>query len=165
MGRASASVVVAGPAREAEALWYDVGRWPAFVDGFASVARRDEDWPERGRIVWDSTPAGRGRVIETVTAFRTGGGQTAEVEDERLTGTQTVAFEVAGDHTRVTLSLDYRLKQRNPLTPLVDLLFVRRALNDALRRTVVRFARERQADVELGLRGEGGAPPPAAGFT
>ena len=165
MGRASASVVVAGPVGDAEALWYDVGRWPAFVDGFAAVVRRDDGWPDRGRLVWDSTPAGRGRVAETVTAFRPGGGQTAEVEDERLTGTQTVAFEIAGEHTRITLSLDYRLKDRNPLTPMVDLLFVRRALNDALRRTVVRFARERQADVELGLHGAGGAPPPAAGFT
>jgi hypothetical protein len=35
------------------------------------------------------------------------------------------------------------------VTPLVDLLFVRRAFNDALRRTVSRFARELRAEQEL----------------
>jgi hypothetical protein len=149
VGRASASALVPGGVGDAEALWYDVGRWSAFVDGFASVVRRDEAWPERGELVWDSTPAGRGRVVERVIAYAAGAGQTAEVEDERLFGTQQVAFEAAGDRTRVTLVLDYSLKERNLFTPLVDLLFVRRAVGDALRRTLVRFAVERRGDAEL----------------
>ena len=46
----------------------------------------------------------------------------------------------------ITLSLDYRIKDRTPLTPVVDLVFVRRAMGDALRRTVTRFANERKAE-------------------
>jgi hypothetical protein len=74
-----------------------------------------------------------------------------DVEDERLMGTQSVAFEPAGEAVRVTLSLEYELKERNPLTPLIDALFVRRALVASLRRTLTRFAHERRAEIELGL--------------
>lgn len=151
MGRTSASVLVPGDVEGAEALWFDLGRWSAFVDGFASVVRRDDGWPERGVLVWDSTPAGRGRVVETVVSHARGAGQVARVEDEQLEGTQRVGFEPAGDDVRLTLSLEYSLKQRGPLTALVDVFFVRRALGDALRRTVARFARERQTDLEMGI--------------
>ena len=34
MGKAQASVDVPGLASDAEALWYDPVRWPAFIDGF-----------------------------------------------------------------------------------------------------------------------------------
>ena len=50
---------------------------------------------------------------------------------------------------KVTLSLAYELKERTPLTWLVDALFVRRAMVASLRRTLTRFARERRADTEL----------------
>jgi hypothetical protein len=73
-----------------------------------------------------------------------------EFEDERTDGTQRIAFAPAGENTRVTLSMQYRLKDRNPLTPVVDFLFVRRAVNDALRRTVTRFAQERQGEIDPG---------------
>ena len=150
MGSASAAIEVDGPISEAEALWYDTARWPAFVDGFHHVAKLDGDWPRSGRVVWDSLPNGRGRVQERVTAYEPRTGQTVEVEDPRLAGTQTVAFAPAPDGgCRVMLTLDYRLKQGGPIAPLVDSLFVRRALRDALRRTLSRFARELQADREV----------------
>jgi hypothetical protein len=149
VGRVQTSVVVPGRIAEAEALWFDPERWPAFVEGFSHVVSRDEAWPQDGTIAWDSKPHGRGRVLERVTSFEARTGQTAEVEDGKLRGTQTVAFAAEGDDTRVTLSLDYRLKERNPLTPLVDALFVRRALGDSLRRTLDRFANERRGDLEL----------------
>src|SRR2546421_383757 len=76
----------------------------------AHVAGR-EGWPEPGgTLVWDSTPAGRGRVVERVTAQVEGEGQTAEVDDPRLSGTQTLAFTGLEDGVGITLSLDYRLK-------------------------------------------------------
>ncbi len=34
---------------------------------------------------------------------------------------------------------------------VTDLLFIRRAIRDSLRRTLVRYARERWGDVELGV--------------
>lgn len=149
MPRISAEIDVDAPLPAVEALWYDVNRWPSFVDGFARVVMR-EDWPQAGgRLVWDSTPRGRGRVVERVSRHVPGSGQVAEVEDPRLRGTQEVRFTALQDGTAVGLQLDYRLKDRNPLTPLVDLLFVRRSLRDALRRTLVRLARELKADAEL----------------
>jgi hypothetical protein len=149
MSRVSASTVVPGRISEAEALWYDLSRWPSFVDGFSHVVRSDEAWPQAGQLVWDSTPNGRGRVVERVTRHELRTGHASEVEDERLQGIQTVAFEGAGEDTRVTLSLEYALKQTNLVSPLVDLFFVRRALRDSLERTLARFARERRGDVEL----------------
>src|SRR5918998_2382956 len=128
MGRAAASLVVPGLASEAEALWYDPVRWPAWVDGFGHVVDVAEGWPATGRVLWDSLPQGRGRVLETVLAYEPRTGQTLAVEDSRLRGTQRVAFTPGSEHTKVTLSLDYEIKERTPVTWLVDLLFVRRAV-------------------------------------
>jgi hypothetical protein len=49
-----------------------------------------------------------------------------------------------------TLSLEYEIKDRTLVTPVVDLLFVRRVWNDALRRTVTRFSNERKAEIQFG---------------
>ncbi|HEV3001304.1 MAG TPA: SRPBCC family protein [Solirubrobacteraceae bacterium] len=152
MASASARIEVDGQISEAERLWYDLDRWPSFVDGFGHVAKREGDWPKAGaRVVWESVPNGRGRVSERVTAYEVRVAQTVDVEDPRMTGTQTVSFAAAGDgRCSVTLELRYRLKQAGPLAPVVDALFVRRAVRDALRRTLSRFARELRADRELG---------------
>lgn len=150
MRRVSASAIAPGPVADAEALWYDLNRWASFVDGFAAVVSRDPQWPGEGaRLVWRSTPHGRGEVHERVTAHEPLGGQSVEFHDERLTGRQRVEFQAQGEHTRVTLTMEYRIEDGGPLTPIVDLLFVRRAVRDALQRTVVRFARERQGDLAL----------------
>jgi hypothetical protein len=148
VGRAAAQITVAGRLAEAEAVWYDPHRWGSWIDGFGHVAKLEGDWPRPGaRLIWDSLPGGRGRVMERVTAHEDRTGQTLEVEDERLWGTQRVAFEPDGDATRVTLSLEYELKERGPLTPLVDRLFIRRAIRDSLCRTLARFANERTAEL------------------
>jgi len=148
VSRASATTVVPGRAAAAEELWYDRHRWPAWIDGFGHVVKLEDDWPQVGaRLVWQSPPRGRGRVQERVTAYEPRVGQTVEVEDERLRGTQTVRFEPVGDAVRVTLTLDYELKERNVLTPLLDPLFIRRELGDSLRRTLARFAHERRAEL------------------
>ena len=144
MGRVSASAIAPGQVRDAEALWYDLGRWPAFVDGFATVLERDPQWPDAGRLVWRSTPHGRGIVHERVVERGT-----VEFHDDKLTGTQRTEFTPHGEHTRVTLTMEYRIEEAGPLTPIVDLLFVRRAVRDALQRTVARFAREREGDLTL----------------
>jgi hypothetical protein len=149
MGRASATITVPGRAFETEQLWYDPTRWPSWVDGFAHVVRLDEQlWPDAGAtLVWNSRPGGRGRVAEKVIGYEQRTGQTLQVEDERLRGTQTVRFDPAGDDTRVTLTLTYALKRSSPLTPAIDWLFVRRAINDSLGRTLRRFAHERRGDL------------------
>jgi hypothetical protein len=149
MGRAKASVQVPGLASEAEALWYDPIRWPAWVDGFGHVVEVDDRWPAAGRVVWNSTPGGRERVIEEVTTYEPRTGQTLAVEDSRLRGTQRVEFTPGPDLTKVTLSLEYEIKDRTPVTWLVDALFVRREVTASLRRTLDRFVRERRGDMEL----------------
>ncbi len=153
MARARAEIEVPGPISDAERLWYDTSRWPTFIEGFGHVAKREGDWPRTGaRLVWDSRPNGRGRVVERVTAYEVRVAQTVQVEDPRITGTQTISFEPAEEgRCRVALEVEYRLKSGGPLSPVVDALFVRRAFRDALRRTLVRFARELRSDRELGV--------------
>jgi uncharacterized membrane protein len=150
VSRVSVSAHVPGRISEAEALWYDLSRWPAFVDGFGHVAKVDESWPESGALTWTSTPHGRGRVIERVKRYEVRVGQTSEVEDTQLHGEQTVAFEGGPEGTtRVTITLDYELKEKRVLGAVSDLLFIRRSLRESLQRTLARFARERRGDAEL----------------
>jgi hypothetical protein len=150
MARVAAVHDVAGPLGAAERLWYDTERWASFIDGFGRLVKLEGTWPAAGsRAVWDSTPAGRGRVVERVIDHRPGVGQAVEVEDASLRGTQRVRFEQLEDGTAVGLELDYELKQRGPVRALVDLLFIRRAVRDSLRRTLARFARELTGELEL----------------
>jgi Polyketide cyclase / dehydrase and lipid transport len=149
MGRASAAIDVPGRASEAEELWYDPLRWPAWVDGFGHVVEVSEGWPADGSVRWNSVPGGRGLVLETVIAYEPRSGQSLAVEDGRLRGTQRVEFTPRPDAVKVQLTLEYELKERNPLTPLVDGLFVRREIAASLRRTLARFARERRGDMEM----------------
>ena len=149
MPRVRVAETVPGLAFEAEELWYDPQRWPAWVDGFGHVVKLEGDWPAAGaRSVWESRPGGRGRVVERVRAYEARVGQTLEVEDEQLRGTQRVSFEPGPEGVEVALELDYELKERNVFTPLTDALFIRRALRDSLKRTLLRFARERRGDLQ-----------------
>jgi hypothetical protein len=151
MGRARAQIDLPVQISAAEALWYDPHRWPVFVDGFGHVAKLEGDWPREGaKLTWDSVPAGRGRVVETVTSYEVRVGQTVQVEDERITGTQTVTFAALGEgRSRMEIELRWKHKFGNVMTPLVDALFVRRAFTDALRRTLSRFSREVRVESEL----------------
>ena len=143
-----------GRISDAEALWYDLKRWPSIIDGFHHVASKDDGWPESGSLVWDSTPGGRGRVFETVERFEARVGQTVRVEDEKINGQQTVAFEALPDErVRVTLLLVYKLKenQAGPLMSAVDWLFIRPRQRESLIRTLNRFSREVVADREMAV--------------
>jgi hypothetical protein len=155
MGKARAQIDLPVQVSAAEALWYDTSRWPVFVDGFGHVVKQEGDWPREGaRLVWDSVPAGRGRVVELVTSYEVRIGQTVQVEDERITGTQIVTFAPLRDgQCRMAIELSWKHKFPNVMTPLVDVLFVRRAFADALRRTLSRFGREVRVDAELSQAG------------
>jgi Polyketide cyclase / dehydrase and lipid transport len=137
---------------EAESLWYDTTRWPTWVDGLAHVAKVEGPWPGPGSVViWDSNPAGRGRVVERVVAHEPLGGQTSEVEDDSIRGRQSVAFAPAEGGVEVELMLAYEIKQRSIVTPLVDLVFIRRAMTMSLASTLRRFGVELEATRDLGL--------------
>lgn len=151
MGRVSFSVDVPGRISDAERLWFDTSRWPAFVQGLHHVARQDDGWPAQAgsRVVWDSVPDGRGRVVEVVEEHVPRSHHRAWVEDGEMRGTQTVRFEALQDQVRVTLELRYEIKRERGWTPVVDFVFVRRPVRDQLRSTLARFAREVRADREL----------------
>lgn len=135
---------------EAAALWRDPRRWSAFVEGFQRIEELGREWPEPGaKLVWDSGPGGRGRVTEKVadnapTRFAT------KVYEDRLYGTQTASFAPnAHGGAAMRLTLEYELTGDNPFNPVTDLLFIRRALRDALGRTLRRFAVEAEEEAAL----------------
>ena len=150
MRTAAAEAGISLGAEEALELWKDVRRWPTFVEGFARVVEMSPEWPAEGaKLVWESIPGGRGRVTEKVLESAPGRFRT-RVFEEALAGEQTVLFEEDADGARIGLKLDYELTKGGPFAVLTDFLFIRRALRDAQRRTVRRFAVE--AEEESGLR-------------
>jgi hypothetical protein len=144
MGAVSVTRELPGTVAEAERRWYDTGRWSHWVDGLERVLAVEGPWPGAGAVVrWESGPAGRGRVREEVIAHEPLRGQTLEVQDPAITGTQSVVFEPADEAVvAVTMRLEYRLRKRSPLTPLFDVLFIKRAMAASLETSVARFAAE-----------------------
>ena len=132
-----------GSVHEAETLWYDTSRWRHWVDGLERVVEVSGPWPEAGaRVVWQSGPAGRGRVTERVTGYEPLAGQKIEVVDDTITGTQTITFTPLDDGVAVEFTLDYRITKRSLFTPVVDALFVRGAMRSSLQTTLSRFGVE-----------------------
>jgi hypothetical protein len=146
----SAARVVPLAPEAALALWSDPDRWASFVEGFSRVVERSGEWPHQGaKLVWESTPEGRGRVTERVVetgpaAFVT------EVFDKSVHGRQALRAREDAEGSQVELTLEYALAKPGPLGALTDLFFIRRAQRDALARTLRRFAVE--AEEEAGLR-------------
>jgi Polyketide cyclase / dehydrase and lipid transport len=133
----------------AQRLWTDTTRWPTFVDGFAHIVQIDPEWPAPGsKVVWESGPAGRGRVTERITET-TDNAIVSEVFEAQLTGTQRVTFEPDAGGSLVTVELEYELQKGGPLRGLTDVLFIRRALSDMLTRTLRRFSTEAAEQARL----------------
>jgi Polyketide cyclase / dehydrase and lipid transport len=147
--RAQADLVLTPEA--ALRLWTDLDRWASFVEGFARQLEVSPDWPAGGsRLVWESTPAGRGRVTERVAESEGPDRFVTHVFEERLHGTQTFRVVESEGGSRAELSLEYRLTKYGPLSAIADVVFIRRAIRDSLRRTLFRFGVE--AEEEAGLR-------------
>jgi len=153
VGKATARQLLPGASVvEAERLWLDLARWPAFVDGFGTLAREAPQgrWPQpETRIIWDSLRNGRGRVVENVVEYEPGVTMLVRVEDTTLHGAQRVRFTAYDGGCEISLELDYVLKQSGLGGRLTDLFFVRRSLSEALRRTLRRFAVELAADRDI----------------
>jgi hypothetical protein len=147
--RAQADLVLTPEA--ALRLWTDVDRWPSFVEGFAHPVDRSPEWPHAGaRLVWESSPAGRGRVTEKVVEAEGPDRFVTQVFEERLHGVQTFRVVESEGGSRAELALEYELTKYGPLSAVADVIFIRRAIRDSLRRTLSRFAVE--AEEEAGLR-------------
>ena len=153
MRTALARSPVALPPADAIRLWTDVGRWATFVEGFAHVVDCSPGWPRlEARVVWESIPGGRGRVTEKVVDSSAESFATM-VFEEALIGRQSLSAAAAEDGAEVELALEYTLTKYGPFGVVADAFFIRRALRDALRRTLARFAVE--AEEEAGLRESG----------
>ena len=149
MRRASARSTLPLTPPEALRLWADVERWPSFVEGFARRPELTDKWPEPGgRVVWESTPDGRGRVTENVVE-NTPDRISTQVFEKALAGTQTLRVLPASDGSEAELSLEYELARYGPLGGVADALFIRRALRDMLRRTLFRFGVEAEEEARL----------------
>jgi hypothetical protein len=149
--RASAQTDLVLTPEAALRLWTDVDRWASFVEGYARTLERSPEWPAAGsRVVWESTPAGRGRVTEKVTEGEGPDRFVTMVFEERLNGTQTFRVVESEAGSRAELSLEYQLTKYGPLSAVADAVFIRRAIRDSLRRTMFRFSVE--AEEEAGLR-------------
>ena len=63
------------------------------------------------------------------------------VTDDSIDGEQAVALHRGrrGTGARSSSTLEYRIRERNPLTPVVDRLFVRPAMRASLQATLLRF--------------------------
>jgi hypothetical protein len=128
---------------EAERCWYETARWSHWVDGLDHVVSVDGDWPGVGATVtWESSPAGRGLVTEYVVAYEPLRGQALEVQDGSIRGRQSVTFTPVEAGVEVALALEYELLRRSIVTPIVDLLFIKRAMSASLGVTVSRFGAE-----------------------
>ena len=140
MRRVRATARFPASVHEAQTLWYDTSGWPQWVEGLEQIVAVDDDWPAAGASVsWQSGPAGRGRVSERVLRYEPLAGQTVSIEDDSIRGRQQVSFSPEGTDVEVELALDYELKRRSPLTALVDLVFIRRAMTVSLEATLERF--------------------------
>jgi Polyketide cyclase / dehydrase and lipid transport len=125
---------------EAERRWYDTSHWADWVDGLDRVLEVDGDWPNVGAsVTWESGPAGRGQVTERVVDRHPLTGQTLEVQDDSIRGRQSVAFTATAAGVEIALSLEYELKRRSIITPIVDALFIKRAMAVSMGLTVSRF--------------------------
>jgi hypothetical protein len=156
MGTVRAAHVFPGSVEEVEAGWFDTSRWCAWVDGLDQVVSVEHDWPRVGAIVtWESGPNGRGTVTEQVTEYEQLTGQTLRVQDGAIRGRQQVVFRTVGDRVEVTLRLEYLHRHGSIITPLIDLLFIKREMARSLARTLNRFGAE--------LASQRAADPPPAG--
>jgi hypothetical protein len=140
MRKVSVTEVFPATVHEAEQRWYDTGGWPSWVDGLDRIESTTGDWPAVGSsVTWRSSPAGRGTVTERVSAHEPLAGQTVEVTDDSIFGAQSVAVAPVDDGVEVVLSLEYTISRRTAFTPVVDFLFIRRAMEASLRRTLHGF--------------------------
>jgi hypothetical protein len=142
MARIAESVHVPVSLAETWDYYFSERGWTLWVDGFAAVDRT-EGYPQAGgSLRWRSTPAGRGTVTEHVLEHEPRRLHRIAFGDPSTTGELTTRFEIAGEGTRVTQELEYKLRQGGAFSWLTDLFFVRSQMRRSLARSLERFKHE-----------------------
>jgi len=139
---ASESVSVSASLAETWDYHFDPSYWPAWADGFAAVVS-SEGYPNAGgRLVWRSTPAGRGQVEETVLEHQPRRLHRIAFADPQTEGELRTTFEIEGEAVRVTQELSYTLRGGGAFGWASDKLFIRSQQRGSMRRSLLRFKHE-----------------------
>ena len=69
-------------------------------------------------------------------------GLTLQVQDESISARQSVTFTPVDAGVTVELKLDYEISKRSIVTGVIDLLFIRRAMERSITTTLARFGAE-----------------------
>jgi len=140
MARVEAGVEVTASLADVWDLYFDADRWASWIDGFAAVVSATGYPQAGGELVWRSTPAGRGRVVERVVEHQPRTLHRIEYEDPESRGRLETAFEMLptgdGRLTRVTQRLAYGLNGGGPLAAITDFLFIRTQMRRSLERSL-----------------------------
>jgi hypothetical protein len=138
----SETVVVDASLADAWDYYFDLGGWPAWVDGFARVVASD-GYPEAGGTLrWSSIPAGRGEVAERVIEHEHRRLHRVAFRDPSSAGELTTTFAIEGNGTRIAQRLEYRLVSSGPFAWLTDRLFIGSQVRGSMRRSLDRLALE-----------------------
>jgi uncharacterized membrane protein len=142
MPRLEESLLVEASLAEVWDYYFNPRGWPSWVDGFASVSSSDGYPEDGGTLVWRSNPAGRGTVSELVIEHQPRRRHRIEFSDPESSGELLTRFEIDGEATRVTQTLDYRLGRGGPFAWITERLFVRGQVRGSLQRSLLRFKHE-----------------------
>lgn len=140
MATVEAAVEIPAPLAEVWDLYFDSSRWAAWVDGFAAVVS-ESGYPDvDGKLIWRSTPAGRGQVNEQVLVHDDRSSHRIRYRDPESEGELETTFEMLptedGRLTRVEQHLVYGLRQGGPLSAITDFLFIRSQMRQSLERSL-----------------------------
>src|SRR5688572_16314931 len=146
MGKVAEDLLVPATLAEVWDLYFQSETWPAWVDQFNRVETLDSGYPVAGgRLIWQSGPAGRGTVTESVLEHDPRSLHRIRYRDDSSEGELLTTFAIEGDATKVKLDLVYGLLEPSPLGPITDLLFIRSQMRGSLRRSLEALAAEARA--------------------
>jgi hypothetical protein len=130
MSEVLATILVEASLAETWEHYFDPRGWSVWVDGFQA--------------------AGRGRVTERVLEHEPRRRHKIAFSDPQSEGELLTEMAIEGEGTRVTQTLDYRLRGRGPFAWASDRLFVRTQVRRSLERSLLRFKHEVAEIAQLG---------------
>jgi hypothetical protein len=142
MTRVSESIVVRASLAETWDHYFEPLGWRAWVDQFEAVVATDAYPLAGGTLRWRSVPAGRGVVSERVLEHEPRRLHRIAWEDPASEGELETTFEMRRESTRVSQSLEYRLRDPRLFARMANLLFVRSQMRRSLERSLTRFRHE-----------------------
>jgi hypothetical protein len=146
MGEVGSGELIDASLKDVWEVFFDPGRWPSWVDGFAEVIEISDGYPQAGgRLRWRSIPAGRGEVSEQVLEHEPRRRHRISFSDPESEGELETSFEIRGDRVAVERTMRYRILHPGLFGPLTDVFFVRRQVVAAMERELSRLKQEAEA--------------------